>query len=160
MSWRGALAPCDHTPHHLPALLPPVSQRPSGGLLFCRGLGLWESTASLRHQCFSLCVSALGLCLLSWPLSNQDPLFPSCLSSSLLPRLRSPSAWWMSVFVSAALLGVIGASASLPISLYACVCAPACASSRAPCTAHSFGVCLHNGCLRAVTVSEDREAVG
>lgn len=64
-------------------------------------------------QCFSLCFSALGLCLfLSWPLSEISSSLPasppvSFLSFTLPLRGLSLSP----------LPGVIGASASLPISL-------------------------------------------
>lgn len=124
----------------LPALLPWVSVAP------------WVFVSLDLCWCLSLCDSALDACLLF------PGLFPTKISSSSLPAsppfsFLSPSAGWVSVFVSTS-------------QRHRCPCqAPRWSVSvRAPvhpCAAHFFSACLHSGCLRAhqhLPGSEDREA--
>ena len=124
-----ALAPCDHTHHHLPALLSlsfsvsPSACHPQPALAWV-SVAPWVFVSLDLCWCLSLCVSAPGACLLfSWALSNQDLLFlfPSCFSSILF------SLSLCRVGVCLCLCFPVS-PAPLPGSLLVCECA----SSRAP----------------------------
>lgn len=95
--------------------------------LFCLRLGLHDSTVGPFLVLFSL-----DLLFLSWPLSNQDLLFPSCFFSC-----HFPPSLFLCLFLC------LDSSASFaPPAGFVRVCAPepVCSGCALP---------LHNGCIGA-----------